>query len=225
MASTALGDHEDDDRNAGKNCADGALGEHAEADRNRHQIERGQAGFQARGGAGRGRVAGHPPQKCEQGERLEEAQRHVDAAVAALADVLIGAGEGESGEDGGVDAEEFEREQHREDRAGNRVKCGWEAEVGGGHFADSGEAIDCDRGPMEQRRLVHRDDAVLDREQELAVLDHLLDEHAFDRLVAGAYVAGAEPMKRQDGGEESDRGDRGGRFQVHAKAIGLDAEI
>jgi hypothetical protein len=32
-------------------------------------------------------------------------------------------------------------------------------------------------------------------------------------------------MKRQDGGEESDRTDCGGRFQVHAKAIGLDAEI
>jgi hypothetical protein len=78
---------------------------------------------------------------------------------------------------------------------------------------------------MEQRRLVHRGDAVLDREQEMAVLDHLLDEHAFDGLVAGAYVAGAEPMKRQDGGEESDRTDCGGRFQVHAKAIGLDAEI
>ena len=44
---------------------------------------------------------------------------------------------------------------------------------------------------MEQRRLEHRDGAVLDREQEMAVLDHLLDEHAFDGLVAGAYVGGA----------------------------------
>ncbi|HEY9158788.1 hypothetical protein [Candidatus Binatus sp.] len=105
------------------------------------------------------------------------------------------------------------------------ANSGRQQEVGGGNFADCGEAIDCDRGPMEQRRLVHWGDAVLDREQEMAVLNHLLDEHAFDRLVAGAYVAGAEPMKRQDGGEESDRSDRGGRFQVHAKAMGLDAEI
>ncbi len=59
----------------------------------------------------------------------------------------------------------------------------------------------------------------------MAVLDHLLDEDAFDGLVAGAYVAGAEPMQRQDRGEESDRSDRCGRFQGHVKAIGLDAEI
>jgi hypothetical protein len=78
---------------------------------------------------------------------------------------------------------------------------------------------------MKQRRLEHWDDGVLDREQEMAVLDHLLDEHAFDGLVAGAYVAGAEPMKGQDGGKESDRSDCGGSSQVHAKAAGLEAEI
>ncbi len=55
------------------------------------------------------------------------------------------------------------------------------------------------------------------------MLDHLLDEHAFDGLVAGAYVSGAEPMKRQDGGEERDRSDRGGSFAVHAEAAGPSA--
>ena len=60
------------------------------------------------------------------------------------------------------------------------------------------EAIDRDRGPMKERRLVHRDVAVFEREQDLSVLDHLLDEHAFDRLVAAAYVAHAEPMEGQD---------------------------
>jgi hypothetical protein len=30
------------------------------------------------------------------------------------------------------------------------------------------------------------------------VLDHLLDEDAFDRLVASAYVAGAESMEGED---------------------------
>ncbi len=39
----------------------------------------------------------------------------------------------------------------------------------------------------------------------MAVLDHLLHEHPFDRFVAGAYVAGAEPMKGQDGDQQSDR--------------------
>ena len=36
----------------------------------------------------------------------------------------------------------------------------------------------------------------------MPVLDHLLDEHALDRLVAGAYVARAEPMKGQDGDDQ-----------------------
>jgi hypothetical protein len=47
------------------------------------------------------------------------------------------------------------------------------------------------------------------------VLDHLLDEDAFDGLVAGAYVANAESMKGQDRDDENNRSDRGGGFQSH----------
>ena len=36
----------------------------------------------------------------------------------------------------------------------------------------------------------------------MAMLDHLLDEDAFDRFVTGAYVAGAEAMEGQDGDDE-----------------------
>jgi hypothetical protein len=46
----------------------------------------------------------------------------------------------------------------------------------------------------------------------MAVLDHLLDEHAFDGFVAGAYVGGADSMKSQDGDEQSERSDGGGRW-------------
>ncbi len=49
----------------------------------------------------------------------------------------------------------------------------------------------------------------------MAVLDHLLDEDAFDRLVAGAYVARAESMKGQDCDDESNRHDRGAGCQSH----------
>jgi len=41
----------------------------------------------------------------------------------------------------------------------------------------------------------------------MAVLDHLLDEDALDRLVAGAYVASAKAMKPQDRGDDRDRDD------------------
>ena len=104
--------------------------------------------------------------------------------------------------------------QHREERAGDRVERGRERRFAAVTLRMSGDAIDRGRGPVKQRRLVHRDVAVLDREQQLAVLDHLLDEHAFDRFVAGAYVAGAEPMKRQDGDDNAMASDRGGRWNL-----------
>ena len=47
------------------------------------------------------------------------------------------------------------------------------------------------------------------------MLDHLLDEHAFDRFVAGAYVACAESMKGQDGDNKRDRQDGSGRWKFN----------
>ena len=58
----------------------------------------------------------------------------------------------------------------------------------------------------------------------MAVLDHLLDEDAFDGLVAGAYVASAESMEGEDGDDQSDRYNRGGGFRGHAKVPGEEAE-
>jgi len=53
------------------------------------------------------------------------------------------------------------------------------------------------------------------------MLDHLLDEHALDRFVAGAYVAGAKSMKGQDGYHESDRQDDSGwwKFNWHRYSV------
>ena len=68
---------------------------------------------------------------------------------------------------------------------------------------------------MEKRRLEHRDVAVLDREQQLVMLDHLLHEDAFDRFVAGAYVAGAEAMEGQERNDERDRDDCRGRWNFN----------
>ena len=53
----------------------------------------------------------------------------------------------------------------------------------------------------------------------MVMLDHLLDEDAFDRLVAGAYVAGAESMKRQYGDDESNRQDGGDRWNLGGHSI------
>ncbi len=44
------------------------------------------------------------------------------------------------------------------------------------------------------------------------MLDHLLDEHAFDGLVAGAHVAGAESMEGQDCDDQRDGDEGGGRW-------------
>src|SRR6266852_3260687 len=64
---------------------------------------------------------------------------------------------------------------------------------------------------MEERRLVHRGASVFDGEQERAVLDHLLEEDAFGRLVCAAYVGRVEAM---DGEKRDDAGDRGDREEV-----------
>ena len=47
------------------------------------------------------------------------------------------------------------------------------------------------------------------------MLDHLLDENAFDRFVAGAYVARAESMEGQNGDDERDRQDCRGRWNFN----------
>src|SRR5712692_5068269 len=72
---------------------------------------------------------------------------------------------------------------------------------------------------MEERRLVHRGASVFDGEQERAVLDHLLEEDAFDRLVVTAYVGHVEAV---DGEECDDAGDRSDREEV-AKAVRVGA--
>src|SRR5260370_17433301 len=61
---------------------------------------------------------------------------------------------------------------------------------------------------MEERRLVHRGASVFDGEQERAVLDHLLEEDAFDRLVVAAYVGRVEAVDREKRDDAGDRGDR-----------------
>src|SRR5260370_39755381 len=61
---------------------------------------------------------------------------------------------------------------------------------------------------MEERRLVHRGASVFDGEQERAVLDHLLEEDAFDRLVVTAYVGRVEAVDREKRDDAGNRGDR-----------------
>ena len=80
---------------------------------------------------------------------------------------------------------------------------------------DIGDAIDGDGGPVEERRLVHRGLAVLEREEEMVVLDHILDEDGFDGFIAGAYVGGAEAMEHQRGGDDRD-GEDGGEGRLRS---------
>ena len=151
-------------------------------------------------------AGGERRQERKKREGLEETQGQIDAADARVLEVLIGRDEDEAGEDSRVGAEYRTGEDDCEDDAGDRIEGGRQAQVEGGYFGDAGEAIERDGGPVEERRLVHRRAAVLEREEQGVVLDHLLEEDGLDRLVGAADVGGAEVMERGQGGDRDDRG-------------------
>src|SRR5208283_1356558 len=72
------------------------------------------------------------------------------------------------------------------------------------------QVVERGRGPMEEWRFVERGAAVVEREEQRAMLDHLLHEDALDRLVETADVGRPETIKTEQRRERDNRGQCGG---------------
>src|SRR6202011_4371449 len=115
-------------------------------------------------------------------------------------DILIRSAEDQAGQDCTAKAEQIRGEDERQRDASDRVESGGQAQIKGGDAIDARAAIDRGSRPMKERRLVHRRPTVEEGKKKVAMLDHLLGEHAFDGFVESAYVRLAETMEREQGG-------------------------